>query len=102
LAAIVNEVSPATLFTASYEHFRAYELYCAHAPNGEVHDTPELAWCIIACRYHGTVRQTNHEPPARLGRRLINSQTTCNNCIASGRLTITTDEGQPPVSSGRF
>ena len=43
---IVKDVSPETLYIASYEHFRAYELYCARVPNGEVHETPELAWGI--------------------------------------------------------
>ena len=43
---IVKDVSPESLYIASYEHFRAYELYCARVPNGEVHETPELAWGI--------------------------------------------------------
>ncbi len=57
---IVKEVSPATLLTASYEHFRAYALYCAGALNGEVHDTPELAWGIsgVISSYMNSVVRT--------------------------------------------
>ena len=66
LNAIVKEVSPATLFTASHEHFMAYELYCAHAPNGEIHDTPELAWGIsgVLSPYMNSVVRTRLNPEA--------------------------------------
>lgn len=43
---IVQDVNPETMLAASYEHFVAYLLYCAGAPNGEILDTPELAWGI--------------------------------------------------------
>lgn len=43
---IVKDVSPETLFAASYEHFQAYILHCARSTNGPLLDTPELAWGI--------------------------------------------------------
>jgi len=64
LNSIVKDVSPETLYTASYEHFRAYELYCAQAPNGERHLTSELAWGIsgVISPYMNSVVKTQLNP----------------------------------------
>jgi len=61
---IVKEITPSTMFAASYEHFVAYELHCASAPNGETHDTPELAWGIsgVLSPYMNSVVRTHLNP----------------------------------------
>lgn len=61
---IIKEVTHATLLTASYEYFRAYELFCASAPHGEVHETPELSWGIsgVLSPYMNSVVRTRLNP----------------------------------------
>jgi len=44
--AIVKEVSQATLLAASYEHFIAYEKYCARTPSGEIFETEQYTCAI--------------------------------------------------------
>ena len=65
---IVKDVSPESLYIASYEHFRAYELYCARVPNGEVHETPELAWGIsgVLSPYMNSVVRTQLNPESNV------------------------------------
>jgi GNAT superfamily N-acetyltransferase len=57
---IIKEVTPATMLSASFEHFVAYEMHCAQAPHGESHDTPELAWAIsgVLSAYMNSVVRT--------------------------------------------
>ena len=43
---IVRDVTPTTLLSASYEHFVAYELYCAQNPNGEIFENLEYTLAI--------------------------------------------------------
>lgn len=61
---IIKEVTRATMLTASYEYFRAYELFCASAPKGEVHETTELSWGIsgVLSPYMNSVVRTRLNP----------------------------------------
>ena len=61
---IQHEISPDTLSAASYEHFIAYEQYCARVPDGEIVDTPELAWGIsgVLSPYMNSVVRTRLNP----------------------------------------
>jgi len=61
---IVQEVTPETMLIASYEHFRAYELFLGQGLGGEIYDTPELAWAIsgVLSPYMNSVVRTQLPP----------------------------------------
>lgn len=67
---IVHEVTPETMLTASYEHFRAYELYLGQGVDGEIYDTPELAWAIsgVLSPYMNSVVRTQLAPEGDVDR----------------------------------
>src|SRR5512143_2146848 len=62
---IIKNISPETLLAASYEHFAAYELYCARSSaTGETLETAELAWAIsgVLSPYMNSVVKTQLQP----------------------------------------
>ena len=65
---IVRDVTPTTLLSASYEHFVAYELYCARNPNGEIFETPEFTLAISgsASPYLNCVVRTQLSPKSNV------------------------------------
>ena len=61
---IIMDVTPETLLSASFEHFVAYVMHCGQTPNGENHDSPELAWAIsgVLSSYMNSVVRTRLSP----------------------------------------